>query len=132
MGVQITIDGLDRVMSMLDPARLARAIDDGVQASAQMLRDQTKLMPPVSGPRDGYDAQGIPVDTGRMRQSIVAQKTALFGAMVSAPVDYSGYVHDGKAGVPARPFFLWELEDFGGLEQIRVIMNDALERALTP
>ena len=39
----------------------------------------------------------------------------LMAAEVYTGVSYGGYVHQGTARMPARPFFTWQLEDFGGM-----------------
>jgi hypothetical protein len=132
MSVEVTIDGLEKWLDIVNPERFIKEMDVAVNRAAEMLRDETKRLPPVSGPRDGYSAEGIPVDTGRLRQSIQKRKLALMAAEVYAPVTYSGVVHDGSSRVPARPFFQWELEDFGGLEKVEIIVNAALERVVNP
>jgi hypothetical protein len=73
--------------------------------------------------------KGIPVDTGRMRQSIQKRKIALLAAEVDAPTNYSRFVHDGTREMPARQFFVWALDDFGGRERLAQVVSRYL-RAL--
>lgn len=110
--ITIEITGLDSFLAQIAPARLTQAIDKSVDRAAEVLRDHTKQMSPVSAKRNGYNEHGIPVDTGRMRQSIQKRKTQLLAAEVGAYVNYSSYVHDGGRA-PARPFLLWSYQDGG-------------------
>jgi hypothetical protein len=130
--ITVQIEGLDKFLDICDPERFISEVGRAVQVSASTLRDDTKKLPPVSAKRTGYAALGIPVDTGRMRQSIRAQKDGPLEASVIADVNYSGYVHEGTARMPARPFFLWELQNFGGLQKLQTIINAALLRVVTP
>ena len=41
-------------------------------------------------------------------------------------------VHEGMSRMPARPFFRYLLENFGGLETLNAIIKGALERIATP
>jgi hypothetical protein len=127
MSLVITIDGLDALQKTYDPARFERALDTIVDRAAETLRDHTKRLPPVSAARTGYSAKGIPVDTGRLRQSIQKRKTQLLAAEVGAYVRYAGHVHDGTSRVPPRPFLLWSLE-LGGLRRIEEVVQAALSR----
>jgi hypothetical protein len=131
-GVQITIDGLDEWRTMVDPDRFEREMDKAVQRAAEMLRDETKLLPPVSGPRDGYDALGIPVDTGRLRQSIAKRRIGLMAAEIYTGVDYAAYVYDGTRGVPPRPWFSWLWNEFQGEQATDAILQAAIDKILTP
>jgi hypothetical protein len=132
MSVEVSIEGLDKFLTICDPARFLKEMDKAVNHAAELLRDETKRMPPVSGPRDGYDAKGIPVDSGRMRQAVQKRRLALLAAEVYVPVQYSGFVHDGTSRIPSRPFLLWVLEDFGGKEKIQAIVIEALEKIAQP
>jgi HK97 gp10 family phage protein len=132
MTVVVQIDGFDKFMELLDPDRFIREIDRALQVSSSTLRDMTKQMPPVSAKRTGLSAIGLPVDTGRMRQSIRSQKTGFLDYEVIADVNYSGYVHDGTSRMPERPFFKWLLEDFQGKSTIEALVNAALQRVVTP
>lgn len=128
--ITIEIAGLDALCRKVDPRRLEAALDEGIQRSAQVLRDESKRLPPVSAARTGYGAKGIPVDTGRLRQSIQARRTRLMGADVFTNAGYGGFVHRGTSRVPPRPFFLWALRDFGGREKIERTVRDILSRLL--
>ena len=94
MSVVVDIQGLDKMLTLVDVPRAQAEIDRAINRAAEQLRDQAKKMPPVSGPRDGYAAMGIPVDTGRLRQSIQKRRLALMAAEIFAPVDYGIHVHD--------------------------------------
>jgi HK97 gp10 family phage protein len=128
MSVTLQIEGLDKIDMLLDGDRFVQEMDRAVQQSASTLRDETKKLPPVSAKRTGYAALGIPVDTGRLRQSIRSKKTGTLEAEVIADVNYSGLVHEGTDRMPPRPFFQWELEEFGGLQKVDLIINTALRR----
>lgn len=129
---EITIEGLDTWLKITDPDRFVREVDRGVQQAIEMLRDETKKMPPVSANTTGYGQPGIPVDTGRLRQSIQKRKIALMAAEIFAPVQYAEFVHQGTSKMPARPFFEWVWADFGGKEKTEDILKEALERLVNP
>jgi hypothetical protein len=126
---QITITGIGNLTALLSDQNLTKALSRSIALSAQTLRDDTKKLPPVSARGTGYGAKGIPVDTGRMRQSIIARQISQFAAGVAAPVHYAKYVHDGTGKVPARPFFQYALEDFGTLKKIEIIFNEQISKA---
>jgi hypothetical protein len=132
MSVSLTLDGMDRWMTLVDPDRFRSEIDRGMQKASQALRDETKKMPPVSAKRTGYAALGIPVDTGLTRQRIVSRKNGPLDYSDVAETDYSGAVHDGTANMPARPFFQWLLTDFGGFEKVEDVVFQALQRVASP
>jgi hypothetical protein len=67
-----------------------------------------------------------------MRQAIAKRKLALMAAEIFVPVNYSGFVHSGTDRMRARPFFVWQLEEFGGLEKVQIVLNSALERVVRP
>lgn len=130
IAVSITFTGLEDILSMVNPAKVGIAIGEGIDRASQLVRDGVKDMPPVSAKTTGYGPEGVPVDTGRLRQSVRATKTALFGAEIDAPVDYADYVHEGTSKMPARPFFEWFLDDFGGTKMIEDTMEQALQKAV--
>jgi hypothetical protein len=135
VSVSITIEGLDKFLTVLDPARAVRELDKAVNRAAEVLRDDTKKMPPVSKDRTGFDAKGIPVapvSGGTLRQSIQKRRVALMAAEVYVGVGYGENVHQGTSRMPARPFFTWQLEDFHGKEKIEIILHAALERIASP
>ena len=130
LDVRMTISGLDELRRTLSPSRLPLAIDNGVTKAGQVTRDGVKLMPPVSAKTTGYGVEGIPVDTSRLRNSIDAQKVALFGSIVQPHVDYAEAVYFGRGKMPPRPFFEWFLKDFGGLQKIQDAMNEEIAKAV--
>ena len=138
MSVTITIDGFDRLLAVVSPARATAEMDKAVQRSAQMVRDETKKMPPVNKLRSGWNAPGIPVAPkhgGTLRQSVAARRVALMAADVftnPSIASYGPHVHGGTSKMPGRPFLTWQLEEFGGLEKIEVILTDALRRIASP
>lgn len=132
MPVELTITGLDQWLKICDPERCRKELDRAVNEAAEVLRDETKRLPPVSAKTTGYDQPGIPVDTGRMRQSIQKRRLALMAAEIYVPTQYSHFVHSGTSKMPARPFLLWELEEFGGKEKVEDILIEALERVANP
>lgn len=135
MSVSVTIEGLDKFLTVLDPARFTKEMDKAVDRASQVLRDDTKKMPPVSAARTGYEQKGIPVAPkygGTLRQSIQKRKLGLMAAEVYVGAHYGDFVHGGTSRMPARPFFLWQLEDFQGKEKIQIIVNAALERVASP
>src|SRR4051812_32425833 len=129
MSVEVTIEGLDKWLTIVDPVRFTNEMDKAIDRVAGIWRDETKKMPPVSGPRDGYEARGIPVAEkhgGTLRQGIEKRKVALLAAEVFTGGGASGYgvyPHDGTPYVPPRPFFKWMLEDFGGLQMADVVIQ---------
>lgn len=130
MSVVVVISGLEKFQRMLDPSTFQAAVSSGIDRSAQALADTAKRMPAVSAKTTGYGVKGIPVDTGRMRQSIQKRKLQLLAAEVVAPINYSGHVHEGTANMDPRPFFLWAYEDFGGMQEVERIMATELEKAM--
>jgi HK97 gp10 family phage protein len=131
-GISITIDGLDEWKDLVDPARFTKEMDSAVQRAAEMLRDETKRMPPVSAATTGYETPGIPVDHGRLRQSIAKRRLGLMAAEVFTSTNYAGFVHDGTSRMPARPYFRWVWEDFEGEQLTEVIVQTAIDRVLNP
>jgi len=116
MSFQVTIDGFDRIQGIVDPVRFDNAIDKALVRSGQILRDETKKMPPVSASRTGYGAKGIPVAPkygGTLRDEIYSKRMSRLAVGIIAPVGYSLYVHQGTSKMPGRPFFRWALEVFG-------------------
>lgn len=135
MAIEVTITGLEKWMTMMDPVRFTTEIDKALDRAASVIRDDTKRMPPVNAERTGYDVKGIPVAPlhgGTLRQSIQKRRAGLMAADVYTGVNYGGYVHDGTSKMPARPFFRWVLEDFGGMQKIDIIVKSALERVVNP
>ena len=132
MTVVLSIEGLDLIEQVVDPPRFMSAIGTALDHSAEALRDQTKQLPPVSARTTGHDAKGIPVETGRMRQSVQKRRVALMAAEVYVGTNYGIHVHEGTSRVPSRPFFRWLLDDFQGREVIANIFSAALERLTRP
>jgi len=95
LSLTVEITGLERIAAMTDPALFVQALDLAIERSAEAIRDDTKRLPPVSAKTTGYETHGIPVDTGRMRQSIQKRKLALLAAGVFADTNYSGFVQEG-------------------------------------
>jgi HK97 gp10 family phage protein len=126
--IDVVITGLDRIQQMLDPGAFDAALSRGMERAAEAIRDDVKRMPPVSKASTGFGAHGIPVDTGRMRQSIQKRKLALLSMEIYADTNYSRFVHDGTGKMPPRPFFEWELTDFGGSSKIAAIISESLSR----
>lgn len=128
--IQIEFIGFDKLLKLTDAVRTTNLLDKAVDKMAQTLRDETKKLPPVSAKRTGYAAKGIPVDTGRLRQSIQKQKVALMAADVFAATNYARQVHQGTGSVPARPFFVWAYEI--SQDKLQQVLNDAVKEILTP
>jgi hypothetical protein len=125
----VKVEGLQRMIQNLGQANVERAVSLATKRSAEKLRDDTKLLPPVSAKTTGYEAEGIPVDTSRMRNAIHTFDVALFAAGVIADVGYSGYVRDGTANMPGRDFFAFALQT-GTREKIKQIYEDYLAKAV--
>lgn len=129
----MTLEGFDRILTMLDPARARREVESAVTLATATLRDMTKKMPPVSASRTGYGAKGIPVAPkhgGTLRQQIRSRKLGVLMGEVYGGARYTGHVHDGTSKMPARPFFNWVLQDFGGNDAVRMIVESALKRLI--
>ena len=129
MSLTIAVSGLDEVMRRFEPAKVQQTLHTALQRSTEALRDDTKKLPPVSKATTGFDAVGIPVNTGFLRQSIQTLDISLLAAGVVAYANYSGYVHDGTGRMPARPFFQWALEA-GAQDHIQKIFEDYVTRLL--
>jgi HK97 gp10 family phage protein len=99
-----------------------------IDRAAEYARDATKKIPPVSAKTTGYGIPGVPVDTGRMRQSIQKRKLSLLAAEVYAGTNYSKFVHDGTSKKPPQPFFEDMLTQFGGKEAIAGIVQSTLQK----
>jgi len=125
----IEISGLDSVARLLSGPVQQQTYDRILDRSAQAWADETKKMPAVSARTTGYGAKGIPVDTGRLRQSIHAKRISSIAAGVVAPVQYASYIHGGTGNMPDRPFFEWALE-LGVLRRMEGIVNDELSRSM--
>lgn len=148
--VSVTIDGLDAIEAMLSPENFESSCRRALELSAQAWRDDTKRLPAVSARKDGYDAKGIPVDTGSMAQRIQVESVSENQAVIAAKTNYSKAVHDGVApydlnrsvfipgvgwrfikkhpGFKARPFFDYALEA-GTFVRIEKIWQDQFENS---
>lgn len=129
MTVVVTANGLQQIQGILSNAKLVRTLGKALSEASASARDMTKKLPAVSAKSTGYDARGIPVDTGRMRQSIQKKRMSLLAAGVFANANYSGFVHDGTSRVKDRPFFKWMLE-LGGRDKIQFILERHLSNFL--
>jgi hypothetical protein len=127
--ISITFTGLDKIIQNIGPAQTQKAISLATKRSAERLRDDTKLLPPVSAKTTGYEAEGIPVDTSRMRNAIHTFDVSLLAAGVIADVGYSGYVRDGTSKMPGRDFFAFALQS-GTREKIKQIYEEYLVKAV--
>lgn len=94
------IKGLDQIKRDLaaHPRMAGKIYGEAVQKSASRLRDMTKAL------------ADIPVDTGRMRQSINARKIMQLASGVFGGTDYALPVHEGTPRMKGRPFFQWALD----------------------
>lgn len=129
MSVVIVIEGLDKIQGMLSVPNLESGLGKALDRSSQIWRDETKKMDPVSAKTTGYGAKGIPVDTGRLRQSIQARRVSSVAAEVYTPVEYASTIVEGRGKMPPRPFFDWSLE-FGAMEKISVAFAEEILHAL--
>lgn len=148
-GIQIEIVGLDQIQQALAPEVFNKSVHRALDLSAQTWRDDTKRLPAVSSRKNGWDAIGIPVDTGSMAQRVQVETVEETGATVKAKTNYSKAVHDGvsphqrskrtfvpgvgwktttfhHSGMPARPFFDYALQQ-GTLAKIEKIFQDQFE-----
>lgn len=112
--MSVQINGLNKIKENLRryPDISAPIYDQAAQTSAHTLRDFTKAQP------------DIPVDTGRMRQSIADRRIRLMAAGVYVGVHYGVYVHEGTKRMTKRPFFQWAL-DGGAMKAINKIYDSA-------
>lgn len=117
--------GLIEKQLALFPQKAEKVFGIAVVRSGEALRDHTKKLRHVSAKTTGYGVKGIPVDTGRLRQSIHSKRLRKLAVGVFPKVKYGVYVHDGthrshssyddymqdsSNGIPPRPFFVWALE----------------------
>jgi len=82
----------------------------------------------VSAKTTGYGAKGIPVDSGRMRQSIHKRRISNIAAGVVTPVGYGEKVRFGAATMLGRESLHFALEDFGAMAKIDGIVQEELSR----
>ncbi len=132
INVSIQITGLDDFMNQLKSFDGQRVLGDAVERAADQIAADVQNMPPVSAAETGYGPHGIPVAPrfgGTLRQSIHSVRTGPLQAEVIPGVDYADYVHEGTVKMPARPFFQWVLEEFGGLQHIEDIVREAIDHA---
>lgn len=115
---RMSIDGLDRLLATLDPARQEEILHRLLtRATAHVLARTKEAGPRVPRPRPLYYGGGrvsrdmtsgryTPVLTGNLRRSITSQvqRTQQRG-IVGTNVVYGRYVHKH------RPFLVWALED---------------------
>ena len=93
--IQISVKNMDKLTKGLErfPNLLREAISRTIRASAFYVEAEAK---PVT-----------PVDTGRLRASIGADKIEPFEAIISPHTDYAIFVHEGTRYMRKRPFMLW-------------------------
>lgn len=123
----VEIVGLDKMLAAADPTRFDRAVERILERGVQAWRDNSKKLPPVSAKTTGYGEKGIPVDSGRLRQSIQSRRISSIAAEVYTPVKYASHVHDGTSRVPERPFFVWSFE-FGTQVDLERIVTEEFSR----
>lgn len=99
------INGVDHIKQDLArfPNDAPKIYGDAVQKAASRLRDETKSL------------GEIPVNTGRMRQSINSRRIQQLAAGVFGGTDYALYVHEGTPTMKPRPFLDWALK--GGAQK---------------
>jgi hypothetical protein len=131
MRVFVRVNGLNDVQRNLAlfPDLARKEYAEAVKRGGQTLADETKRMRPVSAKTTGYGAKGIPVDSGRLRQSIRSRSLSLLAAGVSPFVGHGIHVHEGTNKMPARHFFDWALE-LGAQKKIDQHFVDASDRIL--
>src|SRR5262245_28584816 len=131
MTVIVTSIGRETIVGPLEsfPRNAQRAFDRTVQRGAEFLRDYTKKLPPVCANTTGYDAKGIPVDKGQLRQSIQKRRLALMAAGVFPGTNHGVFVHEGTDRMKARPFFDWSLE-LGAEREIDGMMEETASQLL--
>lgn len=127
--MQVEIIGLQNIEPLATfSGRFDSVVGPVVQKSAELLRDDTKRLPPVSAATSGYEAKGIPVAPkhgGFMRQNIEKAALAQLAAGVgTGRASYGPYVHDGTRKMPARPFFEFALE-MGTEKEIDQMIDEA-------
>lgn len=115
----------------LFPEKAKKIYGDAIMDAGIKYRDFVKQMRPVSAPRDGYEAKGIPLATGNLRRSIRSRRIMALavGIGIGIPSEkYGAAVHEGRGKkVPGRPFFQWALE-MGAEKEIHAIMMDASKK----
>ena len=115
---RITIDGLDRLLANLDPARQEEILHRLLtRATAHVLARTKEAGPRTARPRpiryaggrvsrDMTSGRYTPVLTGNLRRSITSQvQRSEQRGIVGTNVVYGKYVHKH------RPFLVWALED---------------------
>jgi hypothetical protein len=127
MSLTVEIVGLDKMLSTVDPSRFDHAVQRILDRGIQSWRDNTKKMPAVSAKTTGYGEHGIPVDSGRLRQSIQSRRLSAVAAGVYSPVRYASSVHEGTSRMPPRPFFQWSFE-MGTQQDIERIVTEEFSR----
>jgi len=92
------------------PEKSTAVYTKAVNEASAKFRDMTKSLPPVSASRTGWDAKGIPVDTGDLRGRINYRKVAGIAAGLFSAAAHGVPVHEGTPTMKARPYFQWALE----------------------
>lgn len=129
LSLSVQITGLDAFVNQLASFDGQKVLGDAVERAADRIVSDVQDMLPVSAGEIGYGPHGIPVAPkygGTLRQSIHSVRTGLLEAEVIPGVDYADFVHAGTVKMPARPFFQWVLEEFGGQQHIEDIVDTAL------
>lgn len=126
MQIFVTIRGIDKIQNDLRkfPKKAKLIYGDAVQKAGLAFQRHTKTLPPVSAKTTGYDARGMPVDTGHLRRNIKKRRIQQLAAGVFGGAKYSKFVHQGTSKMRKRPFFQWSLE-LGGFRKIDAIIKTA-------
>ena len=115
---RISIDGLDRLLATLDPARQDEILQRLITRATALVLARTKEAGPRTArrrplyygggriSRDMTSGRYTPVLTGNLRRSITSQvQPTQQRGIVGTNVVYGRYVHKH------RPFLVWALED---------------------
>ena len=105
MQISVTIEGLKEYQDKLKemPFALRRGLADAIKKSALLVEGQGKI--------------NAPVDTGRLRASILTEIEPL-RATVSPTVSYAVFVHEGTRYIRSRPFM------YDAVQQTKDEIND--------
>lgn len=115
--ISVKIEGLEEFQKLMAqmPDRVQKGLSEAIKKSIFLIEGQAK--------------QNAPVDTGRLRASILTELHPLT-ASVMPTVNYAIYVHEGTRFMRGRPFLGDAVQQTQ--DEISDIFSEALKEVMTP